>query len=80
MCPPTLYDVNYVINPWMAGNVNRSSRRNATRQWEQLHAALTGVACVELLEQQAGSLEIVFTANAGLVGKVVVALSRFLLA
>jgi hypothetical protein len=22
MCPPTLYDVNYVINPWMAGNVN----------------------------------------------------------
>ena len=78
MCPPTLYDVNYVINPWMAGNVNRSSRRNATRQWEQLHAALSGVACVELLEQQAGSPDMVFTANAGLVRQGVVALSRFL--
>jgi len=78
MCPPTLYDVNYVINPWMAGNVSRSSRRKATRQWESLHAALTSVARVELLEQQAGSPDMVFTANAGLVRKGVVALSRFL--
>lgn len=78
MCPPTLYDVNYVINPWMAGNVNRSSRENATRQWENLHTALTGVARVELLGQQAGSPDMVFTANAGLVRKGVVALSRFL--
>jgi ornithine--oxo-acid transaminase len=78
MCPPTLYDVNYVINPWMAGNVNRSSRRNATLQWERLYAALSGVACVELLEQQAGSPDMVFTANAGLVRKGIVALSRFL--
>ena len=78
MCPPTLYDVNYVINPWMAGNVSRSSRSNATRQWESLHKALTSLACVELLEQQAGSPDMVFTANAGLVRKGVVALSRFL--
>ena len=78
MCPPTLYDVNYVINPWMAGNVNRSSRCNATRQWESLHKALTSLARVELLEQQAGSPDMVFTANAGLVRKGVVALSRFL--
>ena len=78
MCPPTLYDVNYVINPWMEGNLNRSSRRNATRQWEQLHAALAGLARVELVEQQAGLPDMVFTANAGLVSKGTVALSRFL--
>lgn len=78
MCPPTLYDVQYVINPWMVGNVNRSSRENATRQWEGLHAALAGLAEVELVEQQAGSPDMVFTANAGLVREGVVALSRFL--
>src|SRR5664279_4225802 len=60
MCPPTLYDVNYVINPWMEGNVHCSSRQNAERQWEQLRA------------------DMVFTANAGLVRKRVVTLSRFL--
>src|SRR5271165_880129 len=78
MCPPTLYDVNYVINPWMEGNVHRSSRQNAERQWEQLRAALVGLARVELVEPQAGSPDMVFTANAGLVRKRVVALSRFL--
>ena len=78
MCPPTLYDVNYVINPWMEGNIHRSSRQNAMCQWEQLHAALAGLAQVELVEPQTGSPDMVFTANAGLVRKRVVALSRFL--
>ncbi len=73
-----MYDVKYVINPWMDGNVNRSSLRNATQQWEQLHAALERLARVELVEQQAGSPDMVFTANAGLVGKGIVALSSFL--
>ena len=44
MCPPTLYDVNYVINPWMVGNVNRSSRQCATEQWTLLHGALGKIA------------------------------------
>jgi len=78
MCPPTLYDVNYVINPWMEGNVHCSSRQNAERQWERLRAALAGLARVELVEPQAGSPDMVFTANAGLVRQGVVALSRFL--
>ena len=78
MCPPTLYDVNYVINPWMEGNLHRSSRQNAERQWEQLRAALAGLAQVELVEPQAGSPDMVFTANAGLVRQGLVALSRFL--
>jgi len=78
MCPPTFYEVTYVINPWMDGNVNRSSRENAVRQWEGLYRALKNVARVELVAQQAGSPDMVFTANAGLVRTGEVALARFL--
>ncbi len=31
MCSPKLYDVNYVINPWMAGNVSGASRSHKSR-------------------------------------------------
>ena len=78
MCPPELYDVNYVINPWMEGNVNRSCRKQAMAQWQQLHSALADIAQVELVEQQPGSPDMVFTANAGLVHRGVVALASFL--
>ena len=67
MCPPTHYEVNYVINPWMSGNVHRSSRERAAQQWDQLHAALRQIAQVLLVEPQPGSPDMVFTANAGLV-------------
>ncbi len=77
MCPPTLYDVNYVINPWMAGNVNRSSRQRATDQWTVLHGALAKIADVLLVEPQPGSPDMVFTANAGLVYDGAVAMSSF---
>jgi ornithine--oxo-acid transaminase len=77
MCPPTLYDVNYVINPWMAGNVKRSSRQRAVEQWTALHGAMTRVADVRLVEPQLGSPDMVFTANAGLLRDGVVALSSF---
>jgi ornithine--oxo-acid transaminase len=73
-----MYDVNYVINPWMEGNIHCASRQNAMLQWEQLHAALAGLARVDLVQPQEGSPDMVFTANAGLVRKGVVALSRFL--
>jgi N-dimethylarginine dimethylaminohydrolase len=77
MCSPELYDVNYVINPWMEGNVHRSSKKEAGVQWERLHSAVSQFARVELVEPQPGSPDMVFTANAGLVRKGVVALSRF---
>lgn len=77
MCPPTRYDVKYVINPWMDGNVNQSDRQAAASQWEQLHAVLSCLARVELVDPQDGSPDMVFTANAGLVSQQVVALSRF---
>ena len=34
MCPPTLYQVSYVINPWMEGNLGNASHARATEQWE----------------------------------------------
>jgi N-dimethylarginine dimethylaminohydrolase len=77
MCPPSLYDVNYVINPWMEGNIHCSSREQAAVQWEQLRAALAEIATVLLVEPQPGSPDMVFTANAGLVRQGIVALSSF---
>jgi len=77
MCPPRHYEVDYVINPWMAGNLHRSSRERATEQWEQLHSALRQIARVEIVDPQPGSPDMVFTANAGLVRDGIVALSSF---
>ena len=77
MCAPTLYDVDYVINPWMAGNVHAASRERAMAQWENLYNALTRIAEVKLVEPQPGSPDMVFTANAGLERDGVVALSSF---
>lgn len=78
MCPPTLYDVTYVINPWMEGNVHRSSQKRAMEQWQRLYELMAHLARVELVEPQPGSPDMVFTANAGLVRQGLVALSRFL--
>ena len=77
MCPPKLYEVDYVINPWMAGNVHTSSRERAVAQWEQLYNALTQIADIVLVDPQPGSPDMVFTANAGLERNGVVALSSF---
>lgn len=67
MCSPKHYDVDYVINPWMEGNIHRSSRDRAEDQWSKLHKVLKDYATVELVEPQKGWPDMVFTANAGLV-------------
>ena len=78
MCAPDHYDVDYVINPWMEGNIHKSSRDRAVAQWEKLHHTLTEHAIVDLVTPAKGWPDMVFTANAGLVlGKTVV-LSRFM--
>ncbi len=77
MCPPTLYDVDYVINPWMVGNVHASSRTRAAEQWQRLYEAVSKIANVELVEPEPGSPDMVFTANAGLEHNGVVAISSF---
>ncbi len=77
MCAPDHYDVDYVINPWMEGNIHKSSRDRAVEQWQKLHYILKDHTLVDLVEPQPGWPDMVFTANAGLVlGKTVV-ISRF---
>ncbi|MEO1447561.1 MAG: fused N-dimethylarginine dimethylaminohydrolase/saccharopine dehydrogenase domain-containing protein, partial [Cyanobacteria bacterium J06635_11] len=78
MCPPEHYDVDYVINPWMEGNIHRSSQDLAKQQWNKLHDVLKRHATVELVTPQKGWPDMVFAANAGLVLGDRVVLSRFL--
>jgi lysine-ketoglutarate reductase/saccharopine dehydrogenase-like protein (TIGR00300 family) len=77
MCAPHHYDVDYVINPWMEGNIHRSSRDQAQAQWNQLYQVLKTYATIDLVEPQPGWPDMVFTANAGLVLGNTVVLSRF---
>ena len=78
MCPPKLYEVSYVINPWMAGHVHDSSRAIAAEQWQHLYNAVAEIAEIVLVEPEPGSPDMVFTANAGLERDGVVVLSSFL--
>jgi lysine-ketoglutarate reductase/saccharopine dehydrogenase-like protein (TIGR00300 family) len=78
MCAPDFYDVDYVINPWMEGNIHRSSQAKAQAQWQQLYEMLRELATVDLIPPQPGLPDMVFTANAGLVLGNKVVLSRFL--
>jgi lysine-ketoglutarate reductase/saccharopine dehydrogenase-like protein (TIGR00300 family) len=77
MCAPHHYDVDYVINPWMEGNIHRSSRDLAETQWDKLYQVLQTYATIDLVEPQQGWPDMVFTANAGLILGNTVVLSRF---
>jgi lysine-ketoglutarate reductase/saccharopine dehydrogenase-like protein (TIGR00300 family) len=78
MCAPDHYDVDYVINPWMEGNVHKSSRDRAVEQWQKLYGVLKDLVNVELVTPEKGWPDMVFTANAGLVLGDRAVLSRFL--
>jgi lysine-ketoglutarate reductase/saccharopine dehydrogenase-like protein (TIGR00300 family) len=78
MCDPEHYDVDYVINPWMEGNIHKSSRDRAAKQWQKLHYIIKEHAIVDLVKPEKGWPDMVFTANAGLVLGNNVVLSRFL--
>ncbi|HEV7401770.1 MAG TPA: TIGR00300 family protein [Chthoniobacteraceae bacterium] len=67
VCPPDHYGIEYVINPWMEGNVHRSSEPLARRQWHDFTRCLAEHAATETVAPQAGQPDMVFTANAGLV-------------
>ncbi|MBD1843678.1 TIGR00300 family protein [Cyanobacteria bacterium FACHB-63] len=77
MCAPDHYDVDYVINPWMEGNIHKSSRDRAVEQWQGLHRLIKEHAIVDLVLPQKGVPDMVFTANAGLVLGETAVLSRF---
>lgn len=67
LCPPRFYGVEYVINPWMEGNVGRADPERAAAQWEGLRAELSKRATVRVLDPAAGQPDMPFVANAGLV-------------
>ncbi len=67
MCPPDYFTVEYVINPWMAGNAGSMSVELARRQWDALRDKLAGYAEIVTIDPQPDLPDMVFTANAGVV-------------
>ena len=77
MCAPAYFEVSYVINPWMAGNISRGNHSLAQHQWAGLVEAMSRVANIVRIQPEAGVPDLVFTANAGVVRGQKVVLSRF---
>ena len=77
MCAPEHFEVSYIINPWMEGNVAHGDPLTAQGQWQELKHALQSVAHVECMPAAAGVPDMVFTANGGLVLGDKVILSTF---
>jgi N-dimethylarginine dimethylaminohydrolase len=77
MCPPEYFNVAYIINPWMHGNLRKIDNAVAKQQWRSLYDTLTDVGVVRLVLPQPSSPDMVFTANAGLVKKNRFIVSRF---
>ena len=77
MCLPDYYNVDYVINPWMEGNLHQASPDLAHSQWQNLAGHLSQRATIACLSPQPGYPDLVFTANGGLVAGQTVILSRF---
>lgn len=77
MCAPALYGIRYRINPWMRPQGDDAVRAPALAQWRRLHAALSALARIELVQAVPGVPDMVFTANAGFVFGDAVVPSRF---
>ncbi|MET0807885.1 MAG: arginine deiminase-related protein [Pseudoxanthomonas sp.] len=77
MCPPTHFEVDYVINPWMEGNLHSTDVFRAESQWSALRGILSGLARIDLVVPARDLPDMPFTANAGLVLGDVFVPSRF---
>jgi len=67
MCPPDHFTVDYVINPWMAGNEDSLDIDRARRQWERLYDTVSEFADIVTIDPHPQLPDMVFTANAGVV-------------
>ena len=67
MCPPDYFTVDYVINPWMAGNEDSLSLDKAKDQWRRLRDKVGEYADIVTIDPQPELPDMVFTANAGVV-------------
>ncbi len=77
VCRPDFFDVEYVINPWMEGQIGRVDRARASHQWSALVECLARSASLEELKPAPGCPDMCFTANAGLVADGRVVPARF---
>jgi N-dimethylarginine dimethylaminohydrolase len=67
MCPPTYFDVEYSINPWM-DTANRVDRGLAFEQWHALVEVLEGLGDeISVVEAAPGLPDMTFAGDAGLV-------------
>src|SRR3712207_1676248 len=63
MCPPTYFDVSYILNPWMRPGAP-VDRGRAMQQWAALVASYEAHGHrVDLLDPVPGLPDLVFTAN-----------------
>ena len=70
MADPTFFDVLYVINPHMEGNIGSVDRSAARQQWAALRAAYQGIGYpVEVVPPADGLPDLVFMANQSLPGQ-----------
>ena len=67
MCPPDYFTVDYVINPWMAGQEGVLDKEKAAQQWNTLRDTLSEFADIVTMDPQPDLPDLVFTANAGVV-------------
>jgi len=77
MCKPLYFDtLDYIINPWMQpGTINGEK---AMREWNELVSVYQNQGIhVEIIDQQKGNPDMVFTADQGIVQGNKVLLSRF---
>ncbi len=77
MCPPVHFGVEYVINPWMEGQIHATNAKLASSQWSRLHALLSEHAEVASLPAVQGLPDLVFTANAAVIKGRTAVLSSF---
>ena len=77
MCAPEWYDIDYVINPWMAGNLHLPNRDIAFGQWRVLHQQLQSIADVRLIPAIPGSPDMVFIGHSAVVQHGIAAVSSF---
>lgn len=77
MCRPDYFDVLYEINPWMTDQIGRVNFVTATDQWTKLYDSIAAIAEVKLINSVENLPDLVFTANAGFVSRLVAIISRF---
>ena len=66
MCLPTYFNVQYVINPWMEGNIGKVQKPMAQKQWNDLYQVLSDRCNVHVMKPVEGQPDMCFVANAGL--------------